>query len=351
MPLVFIDKLLYSIKKIEINWKMALIFSAILPTLNLINNSQQREFDEWYRIVGNWTLTFVFLMSSWVMNAVLYHKFGLSKDVFRYKRVFVIIVANAIFLSVFIFIALFLINNFELTFAHTNRNFYLIAFRGFISVVLIYLIQFILYSNRRSQEISMQNQILKTENLRAQFELLRQQVNPHFLFNSLSTLRSMIHSNNDKSEMFVLKLSEVYRQLLTKQEKELVTLQEELEFIDDYCFMLFTRFDNRLTVEKDIMAGLFSKKLPTFSLQILLENCIKHNIISENKPLHIKLFNSGSEYLIVENNLQPKSVSGESSGLGLQNIIKRYELLGEKDALTVFSDELVFRVKIKLINV
>lgn len=339
------------IKDYQINWKMALLFSAILPALNLINNSQQRAFDEWYRIAGNWLLTFLFLLSSWVINAVLYHKSGLSKEVFRLKKVLLIMLTNAVFFSIFIIIALFLLNNFELTFVQTNRNFYLIAFRGFISVVLIYLIQFAIYSNRRSQEISMQNQMLKTENLRAQFEILRQQVNPHFLFNSLSTLRSMVHSNNDKSEMFVLKLSEVYRQLLTKQEKELITLKEELEFIDDYFFMLFTRFENRLTFEKDLPDELFEKKLPTFSLQILLENCVKHNIISENKPLHIKLFNSGKDYLIMENNLQLKSFAGESSGLGLQNLIKRYELLGEKDAVTVFTDELVFRVKIKLLNV
>jgi two-component system, LytTR family, sensor kinase len=351
MPSSFIHKLLRNIKKLEINWKIALLFSAILPTLNLINNSQQREFNEWHRIVGNWTLTFLFLLSSWVINAVLYQKFGYVRNVFKVKRLFFIILINGLLLSFFVIIVLFLFNNFELTSTQINRNFYLIAFRGFISVVLIYLIQFTLYSNRRSQEVSMQNQMLKTENLRARFEMLRQQVNPHFLFNSLSTLRSMIHTGNDNSEMFVLKLSEIYRKLLNKQEKELVTLKEELEFIDDYSFMLFTRFENRLTIQIDVREELLIKSLPTFSLQILLENCVKHNVISENKPLHIKIFNSGVNYLIVENNLQPKFSPEESSGFGLKNLIKRYELLNEKEAVGIFSDDLVYRVKIKLLDV
>lgn len=351
MPLDFINKLLRSIKSLEINWKMALIFSAILPTLNLINNSQQREFNEWQRIAGNWALTFLFLLISWVINAVLYHKFGYAKNVFQIKRILFIILINALLLSFFILTVLFLLNNFELPSMQMNRNFYLIAFRGFISVMLIYLIQYALYSNRRTQEVSIQNQMLKTENLRAQFEMLRQQVNPHFLFNSLSTLRAMIHTGNDNSELFVMKLSEVYRQLLNKQEKELVTLKEELEFINDYSFMLFTRFENRLTIQIEVHDELMTRYLPTFSLQILLENSVKHNVISESKPLHIKIFNSGIDYLIVENNYQPKFSPEESSGFGLKNLIKRYELFNEREAVSIFTDDLVYRVKIKLLNV
>ncbi len=167
MPSDFIYKRLHYIKKLEINWKIALLFSAILPILNLINNSQQREFNEWHRIAGNWTLTFLFLLSSWVINAALYQKMGYARDVFKAKRVLFIILVNAFLLSTFIVVALFLLNNFKLTPTQINRNFYLIAFRGFISVVLVYLIQFTLYSNRRSQEVSMQNQMLETENLRA----------------------------------------------------------------------------------------------------------------------------------------------------------------------------------------
>lgn len=331
--------------------KTGLLFSIVLPILNVINNSPQRVDDDWRRIVGNVVFTFLFLLSSWIINARMYHKTITEKQAISWKRMAGMVVVNALFLCLFVLFVLLLSNNFQLNFTQPNRNFFLIAFRGFLSIALIYLIQYTLFSNQRAQDVQLQNQRLKTENLRAQLELLRQQVNPHFLFNSLSTLRSMIHSGNSRSETFVLKLSEVYRHLLSKQEKDLVSLQEELDFLDDYCYMLFTRFDNRLTVKVEIDEALLTKKIPTFSLQILLENCVKHNIISEEKPLHIKLFNSGTNHLIMENNRQPKLNPDRSSGYGLNNLKQRYSLYNEPEAVEIFQDASVFRVKINLLSV
>lgn len=333
----------------NINWKLAVVFSMILPALNLINNSQQREFDEWNRILGNWTLTFIFLLSSWIINAVLYHNSDFKRGHFSLKRILFIISINAVFLAVFVSIALFLLNNFEFVFTHSNRNFYLIAFRGFVSIAVIYLIQFALYSGRKAQEVITQNEMLKTENLRARFEILRQQVNPHFLFNSLSTLRSMIYSGDQNAEEFVMKLSEVYRQLLRQRDKELISLSEELEFLDNYSFMLFTRFENLLFIQKDIDSNLLQKQIPTFTLQILVENCIKHNIISKDKTLNIKIYNSGQQYLMIENNFQPKISQQQPAGFGLKSLEKRYELLNVENGINIFNDEDVFRVKIKLL--
>jgi len=196
----------------------------------------------------------------------------------------------------------------------------------------------------------LQNQMLKTENIRAQFEILRQQISPHFLFNSLSTLRSMIRSSNNNAEEFVIKLSDIYRLLLLKKEKDTVTLKEELELIEDYSFLLFARYENMLGIDVDIPENLLNENIPTFSLQLLLENCVKHNIVSKDKPLHIKIYDSGINSVTVENNLQQKVASGDSSGLGLQNLIKRYELLGMSEGVKIFSDKSVFRVKIKLLG-
>jgi LytS/YehU family sensor histidine kinase len=202
----------------------------------------------------------------------------------------------------------------------------------------------------KNQSVSLQNQMLKTENIRAQFEILRQQISPHFLFNSLSTLRSMIRSSNDNAEKFVIKLSDIYRLLLIKKEKETVTLKEELELIDDYSFLLFARYENMLSIDIDIPENLLNYNIPTFSLQLLLENCVKHNIVSKEKPLHIKIYESGIDTVTVENNLQQKQVFSGDLGLGLQNLIKRYDLLGIPEGVQVFSDESVFRVKIKLLG-
>jgi two-component system LytT family sensor kinase len=204
--------------------------------------------------------------------------------------------------------------------------------------------------NARNQSVSMQNQMLKTENIRAQFEILRQQISPHFLFNSLSTLRSMIRSSNNNAEKFVIKLSDIYRLLLLKKERDTVTLKEELELIDDYSFLLFARYEDMLSIDIDIPVNILNYNIPTFSLQLLLENCVKHNIVSKEKPLHIKIYDSGINSITVENNLQQKVVAGGDSGLGLKNLIKRYDLLGITEGSNCFSDESVFRVKIKLLG-
>jgi LytS/YehU family sensor histidine kinase len=231
-----------------------------------------------------------------------------------------------------------------------NVSFFIVL-RGVVSIIFICIFQYALNTNKKAQEALLQNQKLKTENILAQFEILRQQVNPHFLFNSLSTLRSMIRSNNKNAEIFILKLSEIYRQLLLKREKEVVSLKEELDFINDYMFMLSERYDTMLTLNIDIPEYLLKLKIPTFSLQLLLENCIKHNVISQDRPLKIKIFFTNPESLIIENNFQPKLTQSEKSGFGLQNLKQRYSLLGEPDGIHVFSDESVFRVKIKLLSV
>lgn len=192
--------------------------------------------------------------------------------------------------------------------------------------------------------------MLKTENIQAQFEILRQQISPHFLFNSLSSLRSMIRSSNKNAEQFVIKLTDIYRLLLTKKEIDTVPLKDELKFIDDYSFLLFARYENRLSIEIDIPQEMQNLKIPTFTLQLLLENCVKHNIVSKEKPLQINVYNSGLNSIVVENNLQPKSQTEEASGTGLQNLAKRYALLNIPEGVQIFSDDLVYSVTIKLLE-
>lgn len=334
--------------KRKTNWKVALIFSTLLPAFNIVNNSQQRSTLDWHRIIVNWSITFAFLLVSWYANSALTVFFEKTKLKINFlRKLATIILCNAVLLSIFVLIGIYILH--ELS-AVRNSIYGFIVLKGFVSIAMIYIVQYALNSDARAQEVSLQNQMLKTENIRAQFEILRQQVNPHFLFNSLSTLRSMIRSSNKNSELFVIKLSEIYRQLLVRREKEVVTLKEELDFVNDYSYMLFARFEKMLAINIDIPECMMQLKLPTFSLQLLLENCIKHNIISKEKPLTIKIFNTDGVSITVENNLQPKLSSGEHSGYGLQNLVQRYTLLGHPDGIFVFSDDTVFRVKIKLLK-
>lgn len=338
----------------DTNWKVAILFSAFLPAFNIINNSQNRVDSDFKKITLSWLITFLFLLVSWFVN--MYITYYFERVNFRRKRLkhfFTIIICNAGLLGIFFVIGVFILNdyNFYDVLSRHSNVYLFVVLKGFVSIMMIYIIQYALNADAKAQRVSLQNQMLKTENIRAQFEILRQQVNPHFLFNSLSTLRSMIRLSNKNSEEFVIKLSEIYRQLLLKSEKEVVPLKEELDFIGDYSYMLFARYEKMLSIDIDIPNNLMNLKVPTFSLQLLLENCIKHNVISKEKPLKVKIFGTSSNCLIIENNLQVRITESLPSGYGLANLVQRYALLGFPDAVDVFSDDLVFRVKLKLLDI
>ena len=333
------------------NWRIAILFSSFLPTFNVIVNSQHRMDVTFDRVVVTWPVTFSFLLISWFVNSYLTLFMNKGREAGSWlRRGAVILFCNALLLTLFILCGVYVLKEVNGVIPDIKHAYWLVALKGALSIALIYIIQYALNSNARAQEVSLQNQMLKTENLRSQFEILRQQVNPHFLFNSLSTLRSMIRSGNPNSEEFVIKLSEVYRQLLMKHQKDVVTLKEELEFVNDYSFMLFARFGKMLKISIDLPDRLLLLTLPTFSLQLLLENCIKHNTISTDHPLKIKIFSSMPGTVTVENKMQPKITDPEHSGYGIENLIQRYALLGYADAVFVFTDDEVFRVRLQLLN-
>jgi sensor histidine kinase YesM len=329
-------------------WKIAIAFSSLLPLFGVLSQTENQTDVGIQTILLSWLVSFTFLMIAWFLNSKLTTLFFYSHRKWNLaSKILVIVLSNGILLSLLILPSTFVAEDINVG---RESNFSIMFIRGSVSIAMIYLIQYTLNLMAKNQSVSLQNQMLKTENIRAQFEILRQQISPHFLFNSLSTLRSMIRSSNDNAEKFVIKLSDIYRLLLIKKEKETVTLKEELELIDDYSFLLFARYENMLSIDIDIPENLLNYNIPTFSLQLLLENCVKHNIVSKEKPLHIKIYESGIDTVTVENNLQQKQVFSGDLGLGLQNLIKRYDLLGIPEGVQVFSDESVFRVKIKLLG-
>ena len=188
----------------------------------------------------------------------------------------------------------------------------------------------------------------KKENVEFQFESLRTQVNPHFLFNSLNTLSSLIFLDQQKAGSFVRELSDVYRYILENKDKELVTLKKELEILKSYIYLILLRFEQNLSVTIDIKNGLDDMFIPPLTLQMLVENATKHNVISKKKPLKVKIY-SGDDAIIVINNLQKKGTKTYSSKLGLENIKSRYHYLSDRKVeIKENSDE--FLVKIPLIK-
>jgi len=162
-------------------------------------------------------------------------------------------------------------------------------------------------------------------NISSQLEGLKSQVNPHFLFNSLNTLASIIPEDQEKSVRYVNKLSKVYRYILEIGDKELVTVAEELNFLKSYTFLLEERFGDNFKIDIDVPKEYHTKYVIPLALQITFENAIKHNVISKKQPLYIKVHVKNALLLAISNNLQKKKTIGFSPGLGLQNIKNRYK--------------------------
>ena len=197
-----------------------------------------------------------------------------------------------------------------------------------INIIMISVIEAISWF-KRSQETLLIAEKLEKENSQIRFETLKSQLNPHFLFNSLNVLSSLIKKDSDKAQNFVDEFSSVYRYTLDVIEKPVVELKEELDFAKSYLFLQKIRFDNAVDMEIKVDASKLNYLVPPLAVQTLLENAFKHNKASVENPLHIKIYNEDN-VLFVINNLQPKIKGSDSKGVGLNNLNKRYELLGEK---------------------
>lgn len=214
-----------------------------------------------------------------------------------------------------------------------------------IMIVAIYESIYFMHELKESVE---EKEMLKRESLQAQLNVLRTQVNPHFLFNNLNTLSSLIPEDPNHAVDFVQQLSVVYRHILEVKEEKTILLKDEMTVLNAYTFLLKTRFGNNLDVKIDVPEEKLKKKIVPLSLQILMENAIKHNIVSVDKPLHIKVFAANGS-LVVSNNLQMKNQLNESTGIGLENIRNRYKMLGSQP-VTVTESETNFTVSIPLIE-
>ncbi len=189
---------------------------------------------------------------------------------------------------------------------------------------------------------------LEKEHLMSQLEGLKSQVNPHFLFNSLNTLIAIIPEDTERSVRFVQQLAKIYRYFLETTAEKVVPLQQEMDFVNAYTFLLKERFGDNLHINIDAQNACATCQIVPFSLQLLLENGIKHNIISQDKPLYIHILVE-KEFLTVKNNLQLKNQTQSSTGVGLKNIKNRYALLS-KEKIRIEKNEREFCVTLPLLS-
>lgn len=202
------------------------------------------------------------------------------------------------------------------------------------------------YLNMRKME--MDKARIQKELLVTRYESLKNQVNPHFLFNNFSVLTALIHKNADLASDFVTQLSKLYRYILDHKQQEMVSLAEELEFLDSYIFLLKIRHEDSISIEKDFDLDLDHFQVPPLSLQMLIENAVKHNNFTQEKPLVIKIYNEEDQFIVVQNILNPKKANGSSTKIGLENIRNRYDLKSDKKVI-VYQSEDYFKVKLPVI--
>jgi hypothetical protein len=224
-------------------------------------------------------------------------------------------------------------------------NYYVFSF---IITLIVSLIFHVIYFYKAITENKVKEQQIVAKTETAKFESLKSQIDPHFLFNSLNVLTSLIGENPKQAEKFTTKLSKVYRYVLEQKSKDLIELNEELQFAIAYTDLLKMRFENAVTFEIPEKASLDELKIIPLSLQLLLENSIKHNVVSEENPLVVKIEEKDG-YLVVTNNYNPKSTLEKGTKVGLQNIIDRYNLLTLKK-VEVQKTATTFIVKLPLLT-
>ncbi|MFP9112998.1 sensor histidine kinase [Flavobacterium sp. RHBU_3] len=219
-------------------------------------------------------------------------------------------------------------------------------FRGSFVNAFLYFLGYILHLNTQNQLALIENEKLKHENLEARLFVLRQQLSPHFLFNSLGILNTL--TTDAAVQKYIIQLSHIYRYLLAGHESHLSLLRKEIEFINAYLYIIQERFENGLQVKLDVNPGLFDKQLPPAALQLLIENAIKHNVVSESQPLEVHIYTEDG-YIVVANTLNRKLYDApEEGGTGLYNIAERYRLLSGRNII-IEQTHTHFTVKLPLI--
>ena len=310
---------------------VSLIISGILYGVVLVYNP--KDFFSVCFLIG-----LLYTVSFWIFFRELYlyliKKFRTEKN--NMKR-YVILVPSVIFLYLILKpIIGFLVAQSVFDYVHMING---VAYEShmiseilssFIVIIMVLSLYESSYLNYQLHKSLVENQELERQNIQSQLEGLKNKVNPHFLFNSLNTLCSIIPESPDRAERFVRQLSKVYRYILEIRDKKLISLKEELEYLESYTYLLTERFGENINVEVDISKDNYKMNMVPLSLQILVENAIKHNIISKEKPLTVSVYIDENGKLVVKNNLQRKRHVTSSTKFGLENIIERYKFFTDK---------------------
>lgn len=286
----------------------------------------------------------------WIGNRAIYKQVDRRVSWFDnlYKRLSIGMAFMMLFSLAVIFVPNYVLYQMEKDMEYAWEWFYYKSMVDFLAAVIMMVSLHSMSFFYEWKTSLVRNESLQKENLESQFEALKSQISPHFLFNSLNVLSTLIHKNVALADEFINRLSMVYRYLLDSRDKEVVELAIELEFIRAYLFLLKTRFGDNLKVDINLPENR-GFIIPPMSLQLLIENAIKHNEISEKRPLKISINTDTKEYLVVTNNLQPRKDNQSSTHIGLGNIRQRYAYLTGKPVV-IAKEHNCFVAKIPLLT-
>ncbi|MCG2793882.1 MAG: 2TM domain-containing protein [Weeksellaceae bacterium] len=303
-------------------------------------------------ILNSFIYSFVLTFGNTIVNDLLNKKYSWIEQTKQRTiyGVLAMIVTNVVLIFFCNYLVFVIINGMPKEYFFSEKmnftNWFILNVAFLISAILHAKGFMVELKKNTKKEVVEQKLIAKSAN--AQFESLKNQLDPHFLFNSLNVLSALIDENPDQAQKFTSSMSKIYRYVLEQKDKELVTIEDEIEFAKTYCNLLKTRFEDSVEFTFDIQPDDRQKFVVPLSLQLLLENCIKHNLATSSKPLHIRIFTE-EKFLCIENNLQPREQIKESAGIGLANIVQRYALL-TKDHVYIEKSDQLFKVKIPILT-
>ncbi len=337
-------------KFIKLIWISALI-ALMINFIDLVLNKGQ--FKSWDEELEQYVINFIFSVFITAINTSFFEYLGkfYSWTEHGIKRLIIGAIGMVILTMITLFTLLFVIRVFYFGqpvvdfFEQQNPDWYIFGFT-FTMIMSVLFHAFYFYKELQKRKVNEQRVIARSAT--AQFDALKNQLDPHFLFNSLNVLVALIEENPKAATKFTTSLSKVYRYVLEQRNKELVSVDEELSFARSYVGLLKTRFEDSIQIDIPEKSNIPDAKVVPLSLQLLLENAVKHNIVSDSKPLKLRIYEEGNQ-LIVENNLQKKQVANSGSGVGLQNIASRYQLLTDRK-MSIAEDENHFKVQIPILT-
>lgn len=316
--------------KIKIDDLVPIILVLLLPALRFYSSNEMISSID-YSVVGAWFFSSLALYCLWYFLWQLW-EFNQGN-----KKWYALILFG-------ITITLIVLNN-KLFDVNTDSA----IIRVLIPFIFFLTIQYALKSQRKVSKLLLEKEQLQTENYKAQLKILRTQVDPHFLFNSLNTLRSMIRQQHSGTEHFVLSLSDFYRQTLRHNENSTIPLFEELKVLQSYLYLMKSRNENAVQIKLNIDESLLKHQIPSMALQTVVENCFKHNSMTSKNPLLIDITSTEDFYIRICNNIQAKIGDNKSTGMGLEALRKRYELMNIEHGLNFKHTPERFCIQLKLL--